>query len=213
MSALLEVLIAVGIPILVGSLIYTFINVLDVYFTPQSSPRKKIYSKRQWRDGEFNGNSCPDKEIALSYESFKQFVLLNPEGWSWPHPAGIYKCNPVFVYNKHSEVCLIRFKTYRDYVKAVRFWEERIKEQERRAQELKEAKNMASFLAEMKRRAKEAEEQADKQMSESERQVKEILECLKSESVIPTLTPSAPSASVSVTGEGKIILSGSPDKY
>lgn len=188
MSVLMVSLISVGIPILIGSLIFTFIQVLDTYFTPQLSTHQKTYSKRQWRDGKFNGNSCPNKEIALSYESFKQFVLLNPEGWSWPHPTGIYKCNPVFVYNKHSEVCLIRFKTYQDYVKAVRFWEERIKEQERHAQELKEAKNMASFLAEMKRRAKEAEEQADKQMSESERRVKEILGRLRNESTLPNET-------------------------
>lgn len=148
--------------------------------------RKKVASRKDWSEV---GHSAHD--IELSFDSFKKFVDLNPQGWSWKKEYGVYYCKPVFQPNRKDYYC-VRFKTYKDYIKAAAYWETRSKSETERNQELKETKNMAEFVAIQKQRAKDAEEQAARQMRESEEQIKEILERLKSEPV--TLVP-APSAS------------------
>lgn len=172
----------------------------------QRQMRKKVKSKKEWSEDEHSTH-----DIELTFESFKRFVSLNPEGWTWEKDYGIYDCNPTFQPPLRPEFFCVRFKTYKDYVKAVVYWEARSKLETKRNQELAEIKNMAEFLAIQKQRAKEAEEQAARQMRESEGQIMEILKRLKNESVTPILTPSA---SVSVTNEGKTItLSGLTDMY
>lgn len=134
---------------------------------------KKVYSRRQWLE-KSAGNT--DKDIHLSFDAFQRFILLNPEGWSWAREGGIYRCCPSFVYDYHRKVYTICFNSYKDYVKAARFWEEQSKAKKSREQELKEAKNMADFISEMRRRAKDVETEAERQMRETRKQAEEILE-------------------------------------
>ena len=170
--------------------------------------RKKVASRKEWE-----ADPTTSHDIELSFESFKKFVDLTTQGWTWKKEYGVYCCNPCFQPDRKTYY-YVRFKTYRDYVKAAAYCETRSKLESKRKQELAETKNMAEFIAIQKQRAKEAEEQAARQMRESEEQIMEILERLKNESVIPTLTPPTPSASVSVTDKGKTItLSDSPDMY
>jgi hypothetical protein len=159
----------------------------------------KVCSKDTWKKEETSTH-----DVELTFESFKRFVDLNSEGWSWKREYGIYSCNPCFQPSR-KEYYHIRFKTYKDYVKAAAYWHNLGEMKSKRKQELVEAKNTAEFLAIQKRRAKDAEEQAARQMQESEKQIMEILERLKNESVVPTLTPPTPSASVSLNDTGKTI--------
>lgn len=161
--------------------------------------KNKVVSKDTWKKEETSTH-----DVELTFDSFKRFVDLNSEGWSWKREYGIYSCNPCFQPSR-KEYYYIRFKTYKDYVKAAAYWHNLGEMKSKRKQELAEAKNTAEFLAIQKRRAKEAEEQTARQMRESEEQIMEILERLKNESVVPTLTPPAPSASVSLTDTGKTI--------
>ena len=172
--------------------------------------RNKVQSKDVWKREETSAH-----DVELTFESFKRFVDLNSKGWSWKREYGIYSCNPCFQPSRR-EYYYIRFKTYKDYIKAVAYWHNLGEMKSKRKQELAEAKNTAEFLTIQKQRAKEAEEQAARQMRESEEQIMEILERLKSEAGVPTVSPSAPSASLSVSpaDEGKTVtLSGSPDMY
>ena len=139
--------------------------------------QNKVHSKEVWKE-----DKATSRDVELTFESFKRFVDLNPEGWSWQcNYAGIYECNPCFQPPRTGHY-LIRFKTYKDYVKAVAYWHGLGEMKSKRKQELAEAKNTAEFLAIQKQRAKEAEEQAERQMCESEEQIMGILEQLKSES-------------------------------
>jgi hypothetical protein len=141
--------------------------------------QNKVYSKKTWEK-----YAISDHDIELTFDSFKDFVNLNPDGWSWGRECGLYNCSPHFQ-PSHKEYYWIRFKTYKDYVKAAAYWHNLKKTKSKRKQELIEAQNMAEFLAIQKQRAKEAEEQAARQMRESEEQIMEILERLKSESTQP----------------------------
>lgn len=158
--------------------------------------RNKVHSKEVWKEDETSTH-----DIELTFDSFKRFVNLNPDGWSWERDYDdIYECNPCFRPSR-KEYYYIRFKTYKDYIKAAAYWHDLGEKKSKRKQELTEAKNTAEFLAIQKQRAKEAEEQAARQMRESEEQIMEILERLKSEAEAPA-------------SEGKTVtLSGSPDMY
>jgi hypothetical protein len=161
--------------------------------------RKKVKSKKEWSEDKYSTH-----DIELTFESFKRFVSLNPDGWTWKKEYGIYDCNPCFQPSRR-DYYYIRFKTYRDYVKAAAYWQESNERKSKEKQQLVEAKNTAEFLAIQKQRAKDAEEQAARQMRESEEQIMEILERLKNESVTLIPTP---------VDEGKTItLSGSPETY
>lgn len=205
---LLEIFISVGCIAFISTVLYFLIDIItdlqpSLYSNFKYSRRqmrKKVKSKKEWSKDEHSTH-----DIELTFESFKKFVDLNSKGWSWEKDYGIYDCNPTFQPPRRPEFFRVRFKTYKDYVKAVTYWEARGKLEAKRSQELKETKNMAEFIAIQKQRAKDAEEQAARQMRESEKQIMEILERLKNESVVPTLTPLTPSASVSVTDEGKTI--------
>ena len=210
---LLEILIGVGGIAFVSTVLYFLIDIItdlqpSLYSNFKYSRREmrnKVHSKDVWKAEETSTH-----DVELTFESFKRFVDLNSEGWSWKREYGIYSCNPCFQPSR-KEYYHIRFKTYKDYVKAAAYWHDLGEMKSKRKQELVEAKNTAEFLAIQKQRAKDAEEQAARQMRESEEQIMEILERLKNESVVPIQTPSA---SVSLTNEGKTItLSGSPDMY
>lgn len=170
------------------------------YRSSRREMRNKVRSKEVWEQDETSTH-----DIELTFESFKRFVDLNPEGWSWKRDyADIYECNPCFQPSR-KEYYYIRFKTYKDYIKAAAYWHNLKKMKSKRKQELVEAQNTAEFLTIQKQRAKEAEEQAARQMRESEEQILEILERLKSEAEVPTVSPA---------DEGKTVtLSGSPDMY
>ena len=150
--------------------------------------RKKVKSKKDWATNPANSH-----DIELSFESFKKFVDLNSQGWTWEKEYGVYDCNPCFKPDRKTYY-YVRFKTYRDYVKAAAYCEARSKLESKRKQELAETKNMAEFIAIQKQRAKDAEEQAARQMRESEEQIREILERLKSEPMAVGRIP-VPSAS------------------
>jgi hypothetical protein len=156
--------------------------------------KNKVHSKEFWEKDETS-----TRDVELTFDSFKRFVNLNPDGWSWrrDYYAEIYDCKPCFQSSKR--YYYIRFKTYKDYVKAATYWHGLGEMKSKRKQELAEAKNTAEFLAIQKQRAKEAEEQAARQMRESEEQIMEILEQLKSESA-------------SLDEKKTVTLSGSPDK-
>jgi hypothetical protein len=204
---LLEIL--VGLVTLVGLFGFVYIGISlaidnepSIYSNYRFSRREmqnKVHSKDFWKKEETSTH-----DVELTFESFKRFVDLNSEGWSWKREYGIYSCNPCFQPSR-KEYYHIRFKTYKDYVKAAAYWHNLGEMKSKRKQELVEAKNTAEFLAIQKRRAKDAEEQAARQMQESEKQIMEILERLKNESVVPTLTPPTPSASVSLNDTGKTI--------
>jgi len=207
--------ILVGLVALIGlsGFLYVGINLAmdnepSIYSNFHFSRREMwnmVCSKDTWKKEETSTH-----DVELTFDSFRRFVDLNSEGWSWKCEYGIYSCNPCFQPSR-KEYYHIRFKTYKDYVKAAAYWHKLGQMKSKRKQELTEAKNTAEFLAIQKQRAKEAEEQAARQMRESEEQIIEILERLKSESVVPIQTPSV---SVPTTGEGKTVtLSGSPDMY
>lgn len=183
-------LIIAGLVVLapIVGLVYIFVDLMeDIHPDHRSSRREtknKVHTKEFWKN-----DTATSRDIELTFESFKRFVDLNPEGWSWACECGLYSCNPRFA-SPRKEYYLIRFKTYKDYVKAVAYWRGLEQMKSKRKQELIEAKNMTEFLAIQKQRAKEAEEQAARQMRESEEQIAEILEQLKNGSV--------PSASVSL---------------
>lgn len=143
--------------------------------------QNKVHSKDVWKKEETSTH-----DVELTFDSFKRFINLNSDGWSWRREYGIYECNPRFQPSpSHKEYYYIRFKTYKDYVKAAAYWHNLGEMKSKRKQELVEAKNTAEFLSIQKQRAKEAEEQAARQMHESEEQIVEILERLKSESASP----------------------------
>jgi hypothetical protein len=203
--------IIVGLVALIGlcGFLYVGINLAtdfepSIYSNFRFSRREmwnKVCSKEVWKKDETSTH-----DVELTFESFKRFVNLNPEGWSWKREYGIYSCNPCFQPSR-KEYYYIRFKTYKDYIKAAAYWHNLGEMKNKRKQELAEAKNTAEFLTIQKQRAKEAEEQAARQMRESEEQIMEILERLKSEAGIPSVP-------VSPTDEGKTVtLSGSPDMY
>ena len=208
-----------GSLVVIGLIVFFFYALLDVGidFQPtlysnfkhsRREMRNKVCSKDSWKREETSTH-----DVELTFESFKRFVDLNSEGWSWKREYGIYSCNPCFQPSR-KEYYYIRFKTYKDYVKAAAYWHNLGEMKSKRKQELAEAKNTAEFLAVQKQRAKEAEEQAARQMRESEEQILEILERLKAEPAAQGHISPAPSASVPLTGEGKTItLSGSPDMY
>ena len=188
-------------------LIYVLIDILtdlqpSLYSNFKHSRREMrnaVCSKDTWKKEETSTH-----DVELTFESFKRFVDLNSEGWSWKREYGVYSCNPCFQ-PSHKEYYYIRFKTYKDYVKAAAYWHNLGKMKSKRKQELAEAKNTAEFLAVQKQRAKEAEEQAARQMRESEEQILEILERLKAEPTVQGHINPAPSASVPLTDEGKTI--------
>ena len=204
---LLEILVGLIALAALCSFIHIGINIAmdnepSIYSNFRFSRREmwnKVCSKDTWKKEETSTH-----DVELTFESFKRFVDLNSEGWSWKREYGIYSCNPCFQPSR-KEYYYIRFKTYKDYVKAVAYWHKLGEMKSKRKQELAEAKNTAEFLAVQKQRAKETEEQAARQMQESEKQIMEILERLKNESVVPTLTPPTPSASVSLNDIGKTI--------
>lgn len=186
-------------------LIYTLIDIItdlqpSLYSNFKYSRRqmrKKVKTKKEWSEDEHSTH-----DIELTFESFKRFVSLNPEGWTWKKEYGVYDCNPCFQPSR-KEYYYIRFKTYKDYIKAVAYWHNLGEMKSKRNQELVEAKNTAEFLAIQKRRAKEAEEQAARQMRESEEQIREILERLKNEPMAVGRIEVAPSGTVSVSDTGK----------
>lgn len=201
----LEMLVGTGCIAVVSIILYCVIDVItdlqpSLYSNFKYSRRqmrKKVKSKKEWSEDEYSTH-----DIELTFESFKRFVSLNSEGWTWKKEYGVYDCNPCFQPSR-KEYYYIRFKTYRDYVKAAAYWQELNERKSEEKQQLAEAKNTAEFLTIQKRRVKEAEEQAARQIRESEEQIMEILERLKNESVIPTLTPPTPSASVSLNDTEK----------
>ena len=205
----IEILVGLVIFVAIFGFIYIGINlttdnepsVYSNYRFSRREMRNKVHSKEVWKEDQTSTH-----DIELTFESFKRFVDLNPEGWSWKREYGIYDCNPCFQPSR-KEYYYIRFKTYKDYVKATAYWHNLKEMKSKRKQELVEAQNTAEFLTIQKQRAKEAEEQAARQMRESEEQIMEILERLKSEAGVPTV-------SVSPADEGKTVtLSGSPDSY
>lgn len=182
-----------------GSFIFLFYTLLNVILDLQPSlysnfkysrhqMRQKVKSKKQWSEDERSTH-----DIELTFESFKRFVSLNSEGWTWKKEYGIYDCNPCFQLSRR-DYYYIRFKTYRDYMKAAAYWQELNERKSKEKQQLVEAKNTAEFLAIQKQRAKDAEEQAARQMRESEEQIMEILERLKSEPMAVGHIESAPIA-------------------
>lgn len=213
---LIEILVGLVALIGLSGFLYVGINLAmdnepSIYSNFHFSRREMwnmVCSKDTWKKEETSTH-----DVELTFDSFKRFVDLNSEGWSWKREYGIYSCNPCFQPSR-KEYYHIRFKTYKDYVKAAAYWHNLGEMKSKRKQELVEAKNTAEFLAVQKQRAKEAEEQAARQMQESEKQILEILERLKAEPSAQGHINPALSASVPVTSEGKTItLSGSPDMY
>ena len=186
-------------------LIYVFIDIMtdlqpSLYSNFKYSRRqmrKKVVSRKEWE-----ADPTTSHDIELSFESFKKFIDLNFQGWTWKKEYGVYCCNPCFQPDRKSYY-YVRFKTYRDYVKAAAYCEAHTKLESKRKQELAETKNMAEFIAIQKQRAKDAEEQAARQMRESEEQIMEILERLKSEPMAVGRIEVAPSGTVSVSDTGK----------
>lgn len=158
---------------------------------------KKVKSKKEWSEDEHSTH-----DIELTFESFKRFVNLNSEGWTWKKEYGVYDCNPCFQPSRR-DYYHIRFKTYRDYVKAAAYWQELNERKFKEKQQLVEAKNTAEFLAIQKQRAKDAEEQAARQMRESEEQILEILERLKAEPTVQGHINPAPSGTVTIDNTGE----------
>ena len=203
---LLEIFISIGCIAFISTVFYFLIDIItdlqpSLYSNFKYSRRqmrKKVKSKKEWSEDEYSTH-----DIELTFESFKKFVDLNPKGWSWEKDRGIYECNPTFQPPRRPEFFCVRFKTYKDYVKAVAYWEARSKLETKRSQELKETKNMAEFIAIQKQRAKEAEEQAARQMQESEKQIMEILERLKAEPTVQGHINPAPSKTVTIDNTGE----------
>ena len=186
-------------------LLYVFLDVVtdlqpSIYSNFKYSRRqmrKKVVSRKEWE-----ADPTTSHDIELSFDSFKKFIDLNSQGWTWKKEYGVYCCNPCFQ-PKIGEYYYVRFKTYKDYVKAAAYCEARTKLESKRKQELVETKNMAEFIAIQKQRAKDAEEQAARQMRESEEQIREILERLKNEPMAVGRIEVAPSGTVSVSDTGK----------
>ena len=202
---LLEIFISLGGIAFISTVLYFLIDIItdlqpSLYSNFKYSRRqmrKKVKSKKEWSEDEHSTH-----DIELTFESFKRFVNLNSEGWTWKKEYGVYDCNPCFQPSR-KDYYHVRFKTYRDYVKAAAYWQELNKRKSEEKQQLVEAKNTAEFLAVQKQRAKEAEEQAARQMQESEKQILEILERLKAEPTVQGHINPAPSKTVTIDNTGE----------
>ena len=123
-------------------LLYVFIDIMtdlqpSLYSNFKYSRRqmrKKVVSRKEWV-----ANPTTSHDIELSFESFKKFVDLNFQGWTWKKEYGVYCCNPCFQPDRKTYY-YVRFKTYRDYVKAAAYCEARAKLESKRKQELAETK-------------------------------------------------------------------------
>lgn len=120
--------------------------------------------------------------VKLSFKQFKEFYLLAPNKWDVPVKT-FKECNrwesyyDMPSYDRHRNT--IFFKTYRDYRRAMRWLVKYEKTASKTNYQLEEYKNTAAFMKLIQKDIDRAQEEANRTVDDTEKQIEKILENVK----------------------------------